>query len=59
MEGVVLEEYAGVETGEVGLSAKENITFWSLLQLRIYTSTVVFSVCFPHASVDGLSDLRR
>jgi len=41
---VVLEEHAGVEMGEVGWSAKENITLWSLLQMRIYTSTLVFAV---------------
>jgi len=32
MEGVALEEHAGVDMGEVGWSAKENISCWSLLQ---------------------------
>jgi len=33
MEGVVLDDPAGVEMGEVGWSTKESNTFWSLLQM--------------------------
>ena len=39
---MVLEEHAGVETCEVGLSAREITTFWSLLQLRIYIKHLGF-----------------